>query len=986
MLGLDLAAGVALVTGNLPLFVFTLAIAVVIGYLLGGAASGNQRRSGDVIRRGSVVKPAFNTDRLSSDAPPRVRSLSNLLRCSSEGKSKDTKRVVIVAKSLPVKISPAAEEGKYTVTWDDSRNWLAAMKMLQKAEVEGQATYSVTWIGCADGFRYKPEEQRAIEAALKEHNCVPVWVPEKVIRRRFFLGFCKGVLWRLFHYVMPQADPDFGKKWEARWDAYTKVNKLIAEAVVKVVSPNVHDAAIWIHGYPALLVPEFVREKLPLAKMGIFVHTPWPTTDVVRCLPERERILHAMLSADIVGFHTYDYARHFLSACRRIAGLDFAAVSGGRLGVKTQSGRTVHVEISHLGVNSQFFSTMAESEGVKSLVAKLRQEHKGRKIVIGVDHLDLVKGTLVKLQAYERFLETHRDMKDEAVLIQVLLPSSNSDEEQKAILESVTQVVDSIKKHHGGECIKVINAGNRENISVEETVAYYRVADAALISTFWDGLNLVPYELTASQDPKRPGVLILSEFMGCSRSLSGALLVNPWSLESVSEKLAMALNMENEARIAHYKNRARYVLGHTTQRWARNFLADLDLAKSLQRDLSFVHVERKEGVMDLVGFQKNFSHLTSASAIPGTKRDTAGSSSQSPTDVFLEKTENKTFVEVLAESKLRVFFLDYDGTLIAEGNLQTVDDDAAAADYTRKVRPSTALLRLLKTLTEDQRNIVFIMSGREKYQLDEWFAGVPELGLAAEKGCFLRWPKRLASLLGTASQLVSDGGDAKIPSSQTPGSPVVRTSVLSFEEQKSPRHKRGPLHGVWESAMGQDTEWKEDVLRLLRAYTERTDGSYIEAKEVSLSWHYDAADPVFGSNQASELHRYIEKIVSPSSIDITQYVYHKILEIKPKGIDKGQTIMYILQQIVNKLGADKTGGKAPFVLAAGDEASDERMFEALKAVANEIKEHRVAANFPNVKLDPGRTISCCVGLRPSAAQYYVYDPKDFVKLLKSIPE
>jgi len=734
--------------GDIVFYVFSLAVAFMGSYFLGKTSA--KPREEDL---GQI-------DDMPEQAPRPVRRLSKLLQDQKANNTKKIKKVVIVAHSLPVQFNREGDSGPWSVKWDDSRNWLAAMRMLQDAEEK----YEVTWVGCMDASQITEDEQKDVEKELEKHNCAPVWIKFTALGDTYFRGFCKGVLWRLFHYVMPQADPDFGEKWEERWDAYQKVNRMIAEAAVRVATPHAQDAAIWVHGYGCLLVPEFVRDAMPLAKLGIFVHTPWPTTDVVRCLPERLRIINAMLSADIVGFHTYDYARHFLSACRRIAGTDFQAVAGGRLGVKTQSGRTVLVEILHLGINSTFFKDLAEGEKVKATVEKIRKEHEGKKIVIGVDHLDLVKGTLVKLQAYERFLEAHEEWKDKVVLIQVLLPSWNPPEEQKNIRTSVLGIVESIQKNYGEKCIKVLDSKMKGGaLTVEETVAYYRAADAALISTFWDGLNLIPYEFTASQDPTRPGVLILSEFMGCTRSLSGALRVNPWSLESVSDKLNHALKMDLKARISNHNRRAGYVLSHTTQRWARNFLADLDMAKSLQRDLSFVHVEQGAGVKQLVGFRKNFTHLQMGSP-----------------------SEAGSLVSAYNKAQSRIFFLDYDGTLITEDNLEAVQDDLAAQDYTRRCRPSTKLLTLLNALAGDKRNIVFLVSGRERRQLDKWFGRIENLGLAAEKGCFIRWPKRLAQALG---------------------------------KRHAPSGSESPtgLTGVWESAMRERCEWKADVLKLLKA-------------------------------------------------------------------------------------------------------------------------------------------------------------------------
>ncbi len=149
-------------------------------------------------------------------------------------------------------------------------------------------------------------------------NCHPVFLKQD-LKEKFFDGFCKGVLWPLLHYTMPQAKIDFAEKWDVNWQAYTGVNSLFAKEVTSVCEWQ-HDM-VWIHNYHLFLLPSFLRKKLPRAKIGFFVHTPFPTSDVFRILPSRESILRGIMASDLVGFHTFDYARHFLSACKRYVSL-----------------------------------------------------------------------------------------------------------------------------------------------------------------------------------------------------------------------------------------------------------------------------------------------------------------------------------------------------------------------------------------------------------------------------------------------------------------------------------------------------------------------------------------------------------------------------------------------------------------------------------------------------------------------------------------
>ncbi len=917
---------------ELLLYAGSVVVALVGGYLLGGASSGNGRVEQAPASGGSEALEAKIRSAVVAESPPpgvspRGVDAAAVVR-QSESKSPEvtsygklvapgkTRRVIIVSRSLPVSFrAPNRRGGDWEITWKKDNNIFRAIRSLQKADASG---YEMTWVGCVDAFSLKRGEAKALQQALAKHNCVPVFIESANLRERFFSGFCKGVLWRLMHYVMPQADVDFGKEWEDRWTAYREVNKAMAETICSIAGPS---DAIWVHGYPALLVPEFVRERLPLASIGLFVHAPWPTADVVRCLPERARILRAMLSADVVGFHTYDYARHFLSACQRIVALDYKTVRGGRLGVRTPNGRTVLVEVSHLGINASFFKRISGSKACLDRAAAIRAEHKGRQIIMGVDHLDLVKGTHMKMQAYERFLRTNPDWADRVVMVQVLLPSSNKADEQKRVLDSVMSTVRTLQADFGEGCVRVIN-GTAAPVSIEEIVALYSAADAALISTFWDGLNLIPYEFTASQPAETPGVLILSEFMGCTRSLSGAIRVNPWSLQSVSDAITTALNMQSTARIKAHRQRYAYVMKHTTEVWARAFLEGLDASRDqLQREISFMQIKHKSGGVEVLGVSKGFSRLTS-----------------------------ETLEKVIKPAARRVFFLDYDGTLISEEGQDAIGDETSADHYATRCAPSQALLALLKALVADPKNIVFVISGRQRKQLQAWLGDIQDLGLAAEKGCFLRWPKHLRSRIR----------DAASASASSQSEWVSNTDIKAH------------------------LAWKREVKPLLEAYTRRTDGSYMEEKEVSLSWHYDAADPEFGATQAQELRRYIEGIVSMEHLEIRSYTYHKILNVKPKGIDKGSTIHSILSTLF--LPSD---GKPPLedaknacVFAAGDEASDEKMFRVLRrATSTKSLTGDSAGGLQSLDL---RAITCCVGVKPSDASFFVHQQPELLKILSSV--
>eukprot|EP00475_Leptophrys_vorax_P020534 TRINITY_DN28121_c0_g1_i1.p1 TRINITY_DN28121_c0_g1~~TRINITY_DN28121_c0_g1_i1.p1 ORF type:complete len:914 (-),score=227.25 TRINITY_DN28121_c0_g1_i1:77-2797(-) len=824
---------------------------------------------------------AVSTSHPKSTLSPPAQTLPGVFDVKSLEES-DSRNIVIASFNLPVKIKKV-DDGKWDIQWKNERDVIRNFH-----DVSNEKT-KVKFVGYP-GLSVNLADKDDLELALAEFDCFPVWI-ENELYDRFFNGFCKGILWPLFHYFTPSLKPGFGKKWDLLWQSYNNVNMAFAKKVSEITEDD--NDTIWIHNYHLLLLPSFVRKKLQRAKIGIFVHTPFPTSDLYRCLPARSNILRALLCADLIGFQTYDYARHFFSALKRIMDLDFQTMPGGALGV-IYSGRSVTIRINHVGIPVQKLRDIAKSEQCQKNVVDIKLKHDSRRIILAVDDLDPVKGTVCKIQSFGGFLERYPEWIEKSVLVNVLSSSTASSQEQDDLNRQISLEVEEIKLKYGNKVIDMID-GN--SVSVEELVALYQSADVGLFSTFWDGLNVCPYEFTASQDNESPASLIISEFMGCSRSLSGAASVNPWKLEQVSEAIYSSLTMSLQERKAHHDRRFKYVMKHSFTDWYQGFLRDLDEASLQTVNLNFVQVGWGSNVR-LIALRTGFQHLEDQDITP----DYRGSRS-------------------------RLLLLDYDGTLTAESN-----PELAA--------PTEQVLKVLRILSEDPANIVFILTGRERKVLEQWFGSIPKLGLAAEKGVFYRWPEKTE----------------------------------------------------WHNDLAvKDFEWKKAAKQLMKAYTERTDGSYIEPKESALVWHYEAADPEYGKMQANELAKYLQRVLEGwQGVEVVKYDYNRILEVKPKGINKGVTAERIFKQL------QKSGQSPQFILAIGDDRSDEEVFLALEDILK-MPSSPAPAVSPSTRVYPleekkdgdleasdAKLFSVCVGIKPSNAKFYLNDPQDVVNILTSL--
>ncbi|KAJ3415513.1 threalose-6-phosphate phosphatase [Chytridiales sp. JEL 0842] len=357
-------------------------------------------------------------------------------------------------------------------------------------------------------------------------------------------GYCKTELWPLFHYILWDSvtDDSLGAR---NWEDYVSMNNEFAAKVIENYLPG---DTIWIHDYHLLLLPSILRKALPKAPIGLFLHTPFPSSEIFRCLPKRKEILEGMLGANLIGFQTYSYARHFISSCTRVLGLESSPK-----GVEYK-GCTVAVGISPIGIDVGRAELRRKSDAVQEKIAAIRDLYAGKMIIIGRDKLDHIKGVQHKLNAFERFLTLYPQWQNKVVLIQVTSPSQR---ESPKLESKVSEIVSRINGTFGSlEFVPVHHY--HQHLERDEYFALLSVANVGLITS-----------------QENHGPLILSEFTGTAGSLSAAMLVNPWDYLGVANAIHEALIMSSEEKFMKHQQLYKYVAARTVQFWARSFISDL---------------------------------------------------------------------------------------------------------------------------------------------------------------------------------------------------------------------------------------------------------------------------------------------------------------------------------------------------------------------------------------------------------------------------
>ena len=382
--------------------------------------------------------------------------------------------------------------------------------------------------------------------------------------------FPDTILWPLFHYHPGEITFD-----ESAWVAYQEVNRLFAKTVIKDIQDG---DLVWVHDYHLMLLPQLLREEMNAAaeagtaprrnfSIGFFLHTPFPSSEIYRILPVREALLTGLLECDLIGFHTYDYARHFLSSCSRILGTPTTPN-----GVEW-NGRFVTVGAFPIGIDPDKFVEGLTKPSVQDRIAVLNRKFEGVKLIVGVDRLDYIKGVPQKLHALEVFLTEHPEWIGKIVLVQVAVPSRQDVEEYQNLRAVVNELVGRINGKFGTVEFMPIHFLH-QSVNFDELTALYAVSDICLVSSTRDGMNLVSYEYIATQRQNH-GVMILSEFTGAAQSLNGSIIVNPWNTEELANAIHDAVTMTPELREANYRKLERYVFKYTSAWWGASFVNEM---------------------------------------------------------------------------------------------------------------------------------------------------------------------------------------------------------------------------------------------------------------------------------------------------------------------------------------------------------------------------------------------------------------------------
>ncbi|WP_418509672.1 bifunctional alpha,alpha-trehalose-phosphate synthase (UDP-forming)/trehalose-phosphatase [Corallibacter sp.] len=530
------------------------------------------------------------------------------------------------------------------------------------------------WIGWSGLTEEELNEDLSnkVKNAVSKQKCATVPLTQYDVNN-FYFGFSNKTLWPLFHYFMEYTEFE-----NSQWESYKTVNQKFADVVLE----NINDGdTVWVHDYQLLLLPKLIRDKKPNVTIGFFLHIPFPSYEIFRTFPWREELLNGMLGSDLLGFHTYDYERHFLSSIKRILRLDV------KFNDIQYHDRIVKVDSFPMGIDYDKFHDAALKHASlkkeeKSELQRRLDDHiqagSNAKLILSIDRMDYTKGIPNRIKAFEYFLNKYPEFKEKVRLVMLAVPSRSDVPQYQKLKRETDELVGRINGQFATVSWTPIWYFYR-SMPFDNLIDLYVSSHVAMITPIRDGMNLVAKEYIATRT-NQDGVLILSEMAGASKEMNEALLINPNNFEEIADTLKHALEMPFDEQQSRIKILQKRLQRYSVEKWAKEFMKSLNATKNIDA----VIVAKK-----------------------------------------MNEENQDTMFSAFKKAKKRLLLLDYDGTLVGFKN-NPLD-----------AKPDTNLIATLDKLNNQEQTDVVIISGRDRETFEKWFAN-KNYNLITDHGVWLK--------------------------------------------------------------------------------------------------------------------------------------------------------------------------------------------------------------------------------------------------------
>lgn len=493
----------------------------------------------------------------------------------------ESQKLIVVSNRLPISLQTT---GKDLQAHPSSGGLVTAMNAVLKK----RGGIWVGWPGTNEDLGNKLDP--ILEKVSKEigYSLKPIKLTAKE-HKEFYCGFSNEIIWPLFHDFLNQCrfEPDY-------WEFYKIVNEKFAKKISEVAGENDY---VWVQDYHLMLAAQKLKKLGHKTSLGFFLHIPFPSVDTFLKLPWRKEILKALTEYDLLGFQTGRDKRNFIQCLKMIFKHQVQVIGKGPV-VKIQFGnRQFQVGYFPIGIDFNEFSQTAQSLEVTNIVEQIHHDIPG-KIILGVDRLDYTKGILERLKAFEKTFELFPELQGNITFVQLVVPSREGIENYDELKTEVERLVSEINGKYTQSNWVPIHYMYR-HLTRKELLAYYKTADAALVTPLQDGMNLVAKEYCAASYENN-GVLILSEFAGSAFQLKrNALLVNPFDIMRMAEAIKDAMVMETREMQKRMKRMRQIIKKQDIHWWVNAFLDTAFHQKPFLTKQDSSHQQKKQKALPL---------------------------------------------------------------------------------------------------------------------------------------------------------------------------------------------------------------------------------------------------------------------------------------------------------------------------------------------------------------------------------------------------
>ena len=846
----------------------------------------SKKKSKSIMELKADLTESFTKKDLFSYDPNEISNINNELYdtfiFSENQKLTSEDRIIIASMFLPFDIIKGeTEEEKYKINLtDENLIFQLLYDMKEKHFCE------VFWVGMLKNANEFDEiEIEEIAEFLQEKKIYMVTATENEFKD--YQIYMTKIIAPVFIDSTIDVSDDYFLAYENYFSAYQTINRKFANMIHNFI--QIKDL-LMINDIGLALIPNSLMQKNLYSRVGIYFHMSFPSSDVFRALPKSSELIKSVLLCDVIGFHVFNYARNFLTVLNRDFGIYYEIKHNGFITLN-YLGKYIILHIMHAGIDMDSIKKITNTNEFNTYIDKYKKIIGDKTSFLSIDNSTELPQLKLKIDAYEKYLDRHEECKGKTILIQILKMNKDFEGENISYIE---KYVSHIKEKFGEDSIYFQQYDQKDNIiNTKEEIALYTLCEILFILQKWRGICTSVNQFLLCKNKDKKFGLIISESIGVSSTVKSPIRVNPFNKTEIVSAIEKILERPDYIKNDYYEKDMYYIKRNSTFSWIKAFFSDL---KRVTADNEkFERVELGIGFnFRLMKLSRDFKHLN---------------------------LNNLTIA--YKKSKKRLFFLDYEETLQSFEELDVTQQDLSEKVILETHTPNERITTILKNLCSDPKNEIYIVTGRKKKFVKTWFAGINNLGLAAEYGFFY---KEANSNKNNNENYDEDGF----------------TQLINVK----------------------DWSWKEAALNILKEFTEKTEGSKLTLKESSLSWSYKNSDPYFGHIQANEISIHLLNFFGDSKLDIV--TGKDYVEIKPKNVNKGFFISNILLKNLEK------NNIPDFIFAIGDDTSDEEMFKFLNYVNRE--QMRVNLNM--------KIYTTTMGKKPSTANFYITEPGEFVEYLE----